>query len=446
MEFTGLEIYKLLPKTNCRDCNFPSCLSFAMKVAGKKASYELCPHLSSQAKLAFQESAKPKIKPIKIYKGNRSLVIGDEKVLFRHEESFYHPAALAVKVPGGIDIEDFKKRLNFIKNFSLERAGEKFSLDIIALEDSENSIEFASVILKETDFSVIVLRSSMENLKKYVDLNKDRRLIFAGINLSNYCKYIDLIKDKEVILALEEEEEKIETLVKNLECNGFENIILSCLPSHSLRQKLKFLCGLRDGAVNRRIPWQGYPSFMEVNFTGISAAAIAGIFLIRYASLIILNDLSVEVLLSLLTLRQNIFSDPRRPIQVEPKLYPFGKVSPDSPIIVTTNFSLTYHLVSSEIESSLIPCYLLIIDTEGTSVLTAFASDKFSSEAIIKGADGFKVKNTVNHKTLIIPGYVSILKEDIESESDYKVIAGPKEASAISRFLKELRSKQIGVK
>ncbi|MBU0759667.1 MAG: acetyl-CoA decarbonylase/synthase complex subunit gamma [Candidatus Omnitrophica bacterium] len=445
MALSGLEIYKLLPKTNCKKCGSPTCLAFAMKLAMKKASLDDCPDVTEEAKKALDQASRPPIATIVIGAGDNRIEIGGETVLFRHEKTFYHQTAIAISVDDTLSVSEIDRRVKNIEEMSFERVGQHITIDMIALVNKTGSSEkftaaLERVLQNSTKAMVLVsddVKVIEEALKKCAE---EKPLIYAatGSNLKDMCR---LSKDYKVPLAIKAKgPDELGKLSQEAASLGAEELVLDPLPE-TLNQALNDFTQIRRASLKKNYRPFGYPivSFIKAEDEDkYGSVRDASVYITKYAGLIVLDSLDREVLLPIVTLRQNIYTDPQKPVTVEPKLYSFGAVDKNSPVMVTTNFSLTFYTVSPEIEASKLPAYLLVTDSEGMSVLTAWAAEKFTPEIIADTMKKLELENVVSHKKIIIPGYVSVLSGKLEDASGWNVMVGPKEASAIPKYLKEV--------
>ncbi|MCE1246300.1 MAG: acetyl-CoA decarbonylase/synthase complex subunit gamma [Firmicutes bacterium] len=439
-----MDIFKLMPKTNCKDCGSPSCLAFAMKVAAKKAEFTECPHLSEESSNKLNELMEPPIRKVVVQKAGRQVVLGDEKVLFRHDESFYNPTAIVIRMPDLAEGEEIKLWLSKLGEIVFERAGQKLQPDMAAFEENigmsveENSL-IIDLIKKHSPVPIVLRIKRKETAEKAVASDIDGVIIYP--DFEEAADFLSSCDNKTVVAVACKNIDHVKNTGKLFSDLKMKNGIF-VLTADSLAEKLDILTTVRREALLSGERLFASP-VMLWNEDPESEAAEASLGILKYGSVIVINSEKPEVLLSYLTLRQNIFTDPRRPIQVEAKLYKVGDASDDSPVLVTTNFSLTYFTVMQEIEASRIPAWLLIVDTDGTSVLTAWSADRFNAAKILKFLDDNKIREIVNHRNLIIPGYVSTLKEDIEEISDWNVIPGPREAVGIPQFLRNYNKASV---
>ena len=443
MALTGLDIYKLLPKTNCKKCGSPTCLAFAMKLAMKKASLGECPDITEEAKKALAAASRPPIATVAFGSGDNKIETGGETVLFRHEKTFYHQAAIAVTVEDALAEGELTARIKSIEDASFERIGQHIAVDMIALVNSSASAEkfiFALDKIMAVSRKALILVSEdtkaiEEALKKCAD---KKPLIYAATsaNLKEMCR---VAKAYKVPLALKASGlDELDKIAKEAASSGIEELVLDPGPA-TLNQALNAFTQIRRMGLKKNYRTLGYPIISFVRDKDkYRVVQKACTFIAKYAGVIVLDSLERDVLLPIITLRQNIYTDPQKPVTVEPKLYSFGPVDEKSPLLVTTNFSLTFYTVSPEIEASKIPTYLLVADSEGMSVLTAWAAEKFTPETITETMKKFDAEKAVSHKKIIIPGYVSVLSGKLEDASGWNVLVGPKEASGIPKYLKEV--------
>ncbi len=442
MALTGLDIYKLLPKTNCGDCGSPTCLAFAMKLASKQVSLESCPHASEEAKQALGAASQPPINLVTIGAGENKIEIGNETVLFRHQETFHHPSALAIRIrendPGQA------QRIKEINALQFTRVGEEIAVDLIALEeesgDPEKYSDFAEKCWEKTGLPAILISDDRPCLKAGLEKIGESRPLICPKTPGEIEEFAALAVDFSCPLAVRGESvEEIAQSAEKARAAGAKDLVLIA-GTGNLKQKLADLTVIRRQALRKQFRPLGHPTlaFTEPEGDPFSQTLEATVLIAKYTAIVVTDLSRPEYILPLLTTRQNIYTDPQKPIQVEPKLYPVGTPDRTSPLLVTTNFSLTYFTVEGEIEASRIGAYLLVVDTEGTSVLTAWAADKFNADTITRGLQDSGAAELLEHRKLILPGYVAVLSGKVEEESGWTVEVGPREASGIPKFLKTI--------
>ncbi len=443
MALSGLDIFKLLPKTNCGDCGIPTCMAFAMKLAQKKAELSECPHASEEAKATLGAASEPPIRLVKIG-GANAFEAGDETVMFRHEKTFFHPTGIAIELRTSEGEEKLKTKIKEVENYKVERVGEELSTDLFFItHDSKDEKDFLRTVnlVKQNSSKGIVLDSSDKDaLKDGIELLKDERPA-ALLRNELTDDDIELAKNYNVSLILTAQSfEGLEGQVEKARSAGGNDLMLN-LECQNIGHQLQHNTIIRRSALKKSHKPFGYPLFSYINAENeTDVLARASVLLCKYDSIIVLPHADKAMLYSLLTLRQNIYTDPQKPIQVDPKVYPIGEPTPDSPIFVTTNFSLTYFIVSGEIENSGISAHLVVADTEGQSVLTAWAAGKFVGEKIAKFIKDIELEQQVKTRKIVIPGFVSQISGDLEEHlPGWEVIVGCQEASDIPSFVKNVK-------
>ena len=443
MALSGLDIYKLLPKTNCKKCGSPTCLAFAMKLAMKKAILSECPDITVEAKKALEESSRPPIALIKSGSAENAVEIGGETVLFRHEKTFYHQTAIAISVDDTLSDTALLARIKEIENISFERVGQHIAIDMIALVNKSSSEEkFLSAldkILANSKKAVILASPDSKAIESALKKCQDRKPVIHAADSKNLKDMYAAAKAYKAPLALKAKNlEELDKLSQEAGSLGVEEIVLD--PGfETLRDSLNDLTQIRRLSLKRNYRPFGFPTIMFIKNTDKYKAVIDSCtFIAKYAGIIVLDSMEEDVLLPIITMRQNIYTDPQKPVTVEPKLYKFGSPDKNSPIMVTTNFSLTFYTVAPEIEASGHSAYLLVTDSEGMSVLTAWAAEKFTPEIISDTMKKTELESIVSHKKIIIPGYVAVLSGKLEDVSGWQVLVGPKEATGIPKYLKEI--------
>ncbi|MEW6008420.1 MAG: acetyl-CoA decarbonylase/synthase complex subunit gamma [Candidatus Omnitrophota bacterium] len=441
MALSGLEIYKLLPKTNCRKCGFPTCLAFALALAKKSTDISKCPYLSDEAKAILESSSQPPIKLVTIGTGDDALAVGNETVLFRHEEKFRNPAGLGLILEDNLSESKLKESVDFINKLQFERVGQKLSASLIAVKNvSGDSDKFSATIkfvIENSKLNLVLMADELKIMHEGIKIAKDRRPLIFPTNEKNILDVAKLAKELSLPLAVSSNNlDLLSEVIKSISELKVEDLILN-IKEDKISQNLENLTQIRRLALKRNFRLFGFPVLAVIKKGDLFNDTLsAGALLVKYASIILLEGTTVAQILSLLTLRQNIYSDPQKPLQVEPKIYQIGSPTKRSPLLVTTNFSLTYYTVLSEVEASKISSYILSVDTEGMSVLTAWAAEKFTAEKISQSIKQYDAGNLVEHKIIIIPGYVAVMSADLEEKSGWQVLVGPREASGITGFLK----------
>lgn len=441
MGLNALEIFKLLPKTNCKKCGFPTCLAFAMQLAMGKVSLDKCPDVSEESRAKLQESSAPPIKTVTIGKGESELKLGGEIVLFRHEKTFYSPTGIGTTISEDMSEEEIEERINRLKTLEYERVGLSLKADLVAVEDRGKGkfLELAQKALS-TKKAVILASKSPANLEKVLkELSDFCPLVYAATE-ENFASMAKLAKEFRIPLAVKAEGiEKLIPLIEKIKQMGVENLVLDT-GANDIKTLFRDMVSLRRASILKKFRTLGYPT---ISFTGrltddyLKEALYASILIAKYSSAVVMNHIAGETLFPLLIERLNIFTDPQRPMATPEGIYEIGKPDENSPVIVTVNFALSYFIVSGEVENSRTPAWLLVQDSEGLSVLTAWAADKFNAETIAALVKKTKIEEKIKHRKLIIPGYVAQIVGELEEElPGWEILLGPREASYIPAFLK----------
>lgn len=441
MPLTGLDIYKILPRTNCGDCGVPTCLAFAMKLARKQASLDECPHASDAAKEMLAGASAPPIRLVKIGTGDNELEIGNETVMFRHEETFHHPCGLAVRISDDLSDEELDEKIGKINRLWFERVGQSIGVELIGVEAKSNDARrYAQVVKKVVDGAKqtpILMSFEPSIIKAALEVSASRKPLIYAANASNFGDMAALAKSHGVPLAVFGKGiDEVADLTVKIKDLGVENMVIDTGAREAL-EVVDSQTQVRRQALNSNFRPLGYPTISFAAGQGLDSVPEAITFMSRYSGIVVIDGGEPWQVLPLITLRQNLYTDPRMPLQVESKLNPVGNVTPDSPVLMTTNFSLTYFTVLGEVEASKVPAYILTIDTEGQSVLTAYASEKLNAEGAAKKIREVGLKDVINHDRIIIPGYVAVMSGALEAESGMKVIVGPREATGIVPFLRQ---------
>jgi len=443
MALTGLEIFKLLPKTNCKKCGMPTCLAFAMALAQKRAMLDDCPYVSQEAKDKLAAAAAPPMRKVVFGSRDNQVQIGQETAVFRHEEKFHNPTVLAVTVSDKLAGDDLKKRIESINALQFERVGTKIGVRAIAVvNDSGSSRNFADACAAATSVSSLApilvtespdaMAAALVRVKGNVPLlasaTPDTADAIAKIARENACPLVAKVGSIELLSELTEK----------IKVNGVEDIVLN-LAGLSLRDQLYNLSRMRTLALKKVFRPLGYPAISFVADANAGTQVAAAISLIcKYSSIVVVDTVQPSAVLPMVTAVMNIFTDPQKPVQVEPKVYVVGEPNENSPLMFTTNFSLTYYTVESDVEASRVPSYILVVDTEGTSVLTAYSGDKLNEKTVADAMAKHHVEDMVKHRKLIIPGYVAVMSGKLEEATNWEIMVGPRESSMIPKYLQDV--------
>ena len=445
MALTGIQIFKLLPKTNCKECGVPTCLAFAMNLASGKAELDACPYVSDEAREQLAEASAPPIRPVVVGKGVRKATTGGETVQYRHEKTFFNPTLLAAQVNSDISADDLAAKLKGWNALQFERVGLNLRPELVALKDVNGDAgafgAAAKQIADTSEFNVILMTEDADVMKAGVEAAGSKRPLMYGATAANVDAMGALAKDNDLPVGIKADSvEDLVPLSDKLAEMGIKNIVLDP-GSREPKQSNADLIAIRRAALkngNRTVgfPTITFPCEMASNLdmeTMIAATQIA-----KYGGIVVMSDFAGESVFPLLLERLNIFTDPQRPMTVTEGIYEIGNPDENSPVLVTTNFALTYFIVSGEVEGSRVPTWLLIKDAEGLSVLTAWAAGKFSGDDVGMFIKKSGIMDKIKHQDLVIPGYAAAIVGDIEEElPGWNVIVGPREAAHLPGFLKE---------
>jgi len=449
MALTGLEIFKLLPKTNCKKCGMPTCLAFAMALAQKRVKLDDCPDVSQEARDKLAAAAAPPMRKVVFGKGDNQVQVGGETVLFRHEEKFHNPTVLAVTVSDKLTGQDLKKRIEAINRLSFERVGTKIGVKAIAvLNESGKADVFAqaAAAVKDTSsLALILVTESPEAMAEAVRLSKDMLPLLAEARTDTAEAMAKIAKDNNCpLIASADSIEELSDLSEKIKAKGVEDIVLcidapTCRTSPNLRDKLYNLTRMRVLSLKKIFRPLGYPtiSFVPDGDVGQQVASATSL-ICKYSNIVVVRTGEPYAILPTLTAIMNIFTDPQKPVQVEPKVYSVGEPDENSPLMFTTNFSLTFYTVESDVEASRVPSFILVVDTEGTSVLTAYSGDKLNEKTVADAMAKHNVEKLVKHHKLIIPGYVAVMSGKLEEATSWQIMVGPRESSMLPKYLQEV--------
>jgi acetyl-CoA decarbonylase/synthase complex subunit gamma len=440
MALTGMQIYKLLPKTNCKDCGFPTCMAFAMQVAAKQKAITDCPHLSEDALSELSEASSPPMKLITVGSDDSAFEIGQETVMFRHEEKFHRETGIAVKVAASLSDEEAAKKVEAINKASFTRVGEQIKVKLCAVEldNASDPAARAKLVAEKSSLPLILMGKDAAAMKKAVDAVKDKKPLIYRADASNVDSFAEMAAAAKLPLAVYSEKlEEMAELTAKAKEKGAEDLILAFEPGDKLGDTIRNLTLARRAALRKNFRALGFPAMVHIAADKPENETVfAGMFAAKYSGIVIIDGVEPWELLPIMATIQNVYTDPQVPNTVEAKLYEVGSPGDNSPVMFTTNFSLTYFSVESEVERSKVPAYICVVDTEGLGVLNAYAGDKISAEKVVKTLSEQKVAEKVKHRKLIIPGLLPIFRAEIEDTSDWKeVIIGPENARDIPGFL-----------
>jgi acetyl-CoA decarbonylase/synthase complex subunit gamma len=440
MPLTGIQIYKLLPRTNCKECGFPTCLAFAMKLSAKQVELAACPYVTEASKTELSESAAPPIRLISLKAAGGEVKVGNEVVMFRHEKTFYNKPGLFLRVRD--DDPDLHSKVTAAQAFKVAYVGMDLTLDGFAVQATGDGAKFTAAIKAVREISkrpLILISQDTAVAGAGLQALSGETVLLHGANASNWEGMASLAKSHSAALTVVAPKlDNLAELTEKIKSKGVEDMVLQPEAS-SLGGSLALGTQIRRLALKKNFRALGYPTIVLAGDGDNARENIAAAQAIaKYAGFVVLDHFSPAAVYPLLVLRQNIYTDPQKPIQVQPGIYEINSPKPESPVLVTTNFSITYFSVANEVEGSGLPAWLVVTDAEGMSVLTAWAAGKFDAERIAKAIKGFNVAEKVSRKRMVIPGHVAVLSGELEGElPDWEIRVGPREAVDLPAFMKQ---------
>ena len=438
MALSGIQIYKLLPQTNCKECGFPTCLAFAMKLAAKQVELSACPYVSDESKEQLAASSAPPIRLVALKADGNEVKAGNEVVMFRHEKTFYNKPGLFIRYKASDG--DIAKKAAEVDAYVVNYVGMDFTIDGFALEADGGDLAAAVKAVRSASKRPLILIGDADSLPAGLEACAGETPMIYAANASNWEAMADLaVKYKAALAVKGESLDELAELTEKIKGKGVEDMVLD-LGGANMAEWLTRSTQVRRLALKKNFRALGYPVIAfpgdagDVGKESIYAAqAIA-----KYAGFVVLDTFTPELAYALLVLRENIYTDPQKPIQVQPGVYEINNPTPEAPAMVTTNFSITYFAVANEVEGSGLPAWLVVTDAEGMSVLTAWAAGKFDAERIAKAVKEFDVASKVSKKRIVLPGHVAVLSGELEEElPDWEIRVGPREAVDLPTFMKQ---------
>ncbi|MDD5452649.1 MAG: acetyl-CoA decarbonylase/synthase complex subunit gamma [Desulfovibrionales bacterium] len=445
MALSGIEIFKKLPKKNCGECGVPTCLAFAMKLATGQAELAACPYVSDDVRAEIDEASAPPIRTLTIGTGDRAVKLGGETVMFRHEKRFENPPGLALMLSDTMDDSVVNERLSKFGDLEFERVGLILRPQMLALkEESGDAGKFAAFVkrvIDQMDAAIILMSDRPEVISEALKVSKDKKPLIYAATKDTAEVMGSLAKESACPLAVKGSGlDEVMAVTDKLLGMGLKDLVIDSQPAN-VKKALEDQVVIRRSALVKKVKQVGFPT---ITFPGrlteskMKEALIASMLIAKYAGIIVLSEMEGHNVFPLLLDSLNIYTDPQRPMAVEEKVYEIGGPREDSPVLITSNFSLTYFIVSGEVESSRVPAWLLIKDTEGLSVLTAWAAGKFAADTVAVLVKKSGIADRVKHRKLVIPGYLAGMSGELEEElPDWQILVGPREAAHLSAYLKQ---------
>ncbi|MFH7325198.1 acetyl-CoA decarbonylase/synthase complex subunit gamma [Desulfurivibrio sp. C05AmB] len=449
MALTGIQILKMLPKKNCGECGIPTCLAFAMKVAAGQTEIGECPYVSDEVKEQIGEASAPPIRTVKIGGGGQVFTTGGETCQFRHEKRFENPTGIAVLVDTAMDEAAVAGRLERFKSLRYERVGVMLKADLVAVKDTKDDRAAFTALVKNVleqaeDAKLILISGDPETLAAGAQECGERKPLLHGATLDNAEALAKVAQDCGCPVGVKGKNvDDTVAISEKLLALGLKDLVIDT-GARTVKAAFEDNVLARRAAVKTKFKPLGFSTInfpCEITDDPLLEAMVASVLIAKYAGIVVLSDLQGEILFPLLLERLNIFTDPQRPMVVQEDVYPINGPGENSPVLLTCNFSLTYFIVSGEIEGSKVPSWLLIKDTEGLSVLTAWAAGKFGADMIAQFMKKSGILDKVKHREMIIPGYLASMKGELEEElPEWKITIGPREAGHLPAFLKEWKA------
>ena len=459
-ELSPIDIYKLLPRTNCKECGETNCMAFSAKLVNREATLQECPPILEEKNQATFEKLwallKPAVRAVEVGVGDRKVTLGGEYVVYRHEFTYFNPTAIAIDVSDEMTDEEFEARIKTTNDFEYEYIGMNLSLDMVAIRSTSNDparFEVAvSKAVELTDMPLILCSLDPSVMEQGLAAVGDRRPLIYAATRENWKEMADLalMYNCPLVASAPFELMTLKSIAKTLWEYGVEDIVLD--PGTSMEDgiasTLDSFTILRLNAIDVGDEYLGFPilgvpmiAWAEEAEDPVinewNEAVLASALVTRFSDVLILHSISGWALLPLVILRQNLYTDPRKPVSVEAKVVPFGEPNEMSPVLLTTNFALTYYTVASDIEGAKVDCYLVVVDTEGISVESSVAGRKLTAEIVAEALKGFKVGDLVKHRHLVIPGRAARLSGEIQELSGWTVSVGPMDSSGIGGYIAE---------
>jgi acetyl-CoA decarbonylase/synthase complex subunit gamma len=460
-ELSPIDIYKLLPKINCKECGVDNCMAFATKIVNREITIDKCPPLlkkeNEKGYSKLQEMLKPAVKEVTIGVGDKARKIGGKLVMFRHEFTYTNSTAIALDVTDEMPAQEVENRVKRTENYSFEYIGYTLKLDMIAVRSTSGDPEkFKTVVKKVVELTKLplILCALNPNVLEagLMAAPKARPLLYAATkdNWKDMAE-LALMYSCPIVVSSPNDLNTLVSIAKTMIAYGVTDLVLDpgTLMNEGLADTINNFTMLRRAATKggeelAGFPLMGVPMVAWVN-NGETAedllkwreAYLASMLIVRYADVLVMHGSDGWSMLPVTVLRQNIYTDPRKPVAVAPGLKVFGTPDENSPVLFTSNFALTYYTVASDIESNKLNAYLIVVETEGSAIDSGVAGRKLTAERVVDALKASGIESKVKHRRLIIPGKASRISGEIEELSGWKVQVGPRDSSEIPKYLIE---------
>ncbi|MCK9152174.1 acetyl-CoA decarbonylase/synthase complex subunit gamma [Methanobacterium alcaliphilum] len=453
MSVSAMDIYKLLPKTNCAKCGEASCMAFATKLSEKETDLELCTQMTPDEFDTLEDLIAPAVKEIVIGVGDKTTTIGGDEVLYRYELTYYNPTSIAIDISDDLEDNAFEEKVKAIEDIEFERVGETLTLDAISVRNKSGDVDkFAAAVekVKDAKYPLVLCSLNPAAMKAALEIVGDQNPLIYAATENNIEEMADLALEYNCPIALfvPGDLEKMKQLSHTLRTKGITDIVLDpgTFVGDAIGDTLDNFIMIRRLAVEERdgdfrFPILGIPALLRLNSEdddvtkGIKEATIATTLMNKYADMMILNGTDIWELIPVLTLRQSLYTDPRKPQAVDPGIYEFGDLDENSPVMLTTNFALTYYTVEGDLKSGKANCYLLVLETEGRAVDVSLAGGQLNGKAVADLIKDTGIEDKVKTRKLLIPGLAAPVSGEIEDDSGWEVTVGPRDSSGVPDYL-----------
>ncbi|MEM3546378.1 MAG: acetyl-CoA decarbonylase/synthase complex subunit gamma [Candidatus Bathyarchaeia archaeon] len=441
-KLSPMDIYRLLPKTNCGKCGSPTCMAFAFKLAQGAVTVDKCPFLTDEAKRALMGLTAPPVAVVSIGHGGREVKLGGERVSFRHEDKFYNEPAIAVELNDLIDVDALETALKTLKEYEVERMGQTLKINMLALRNlSSEDDAFIRLVeaVKAVGYPLIISTENPTLANRTLDILKGERPLLHGASLRNITIMAMLAKRFNCPISIKASDwRELISCIDRLKGLGFSEIVLQP-PGDTLKQLVENLTIIRRLAIDKKFSKLGYPTivFSSDVKSNVPEHLTVSALLVRYASIIVVKPEVLPLIRPVMLLRQSIMMDPRAPISIKSGLYRIGKPSENSPVLLTTNYALTFHILRNDLENQNVDCHLLVVDTGGLSVACSVAGNKLKPDSVRQMIEETDLEAKVAHRTLVIPGRAAKLAGEIEDITGWRVLIGPFNSKDIGDFLRK---------
>ncbi len=460
-ELSPIDVYKILPKINCKECGQENCMAFATKIVNREIDLDTCPPLlkkeHEKAYKQLKELLKPAVKEVVVGEGDLAVKLGGKLVMYRHEFTYMNPTAIAIDVTDEMPEAEVQNRIKKTEGFSYEYIGYTLKLNMVAVRsvsgDPEKFKATVKKVAESTKLPLILCALNPSVVEAgLMAAPKAKPLLYAATteNWKDMAE-LALMYNCPLVASAPNDLNALASLAKTLTAYGVQDLVLDpgTFANEGLPDTINNFTMLRRAATKGGEELAGYPlmGVPMVAWMGNGDTAedllkwresyLASMLVVRFADILVMHGSDGWSLLPITVLRQNIYTDPRKPVAVAPGLKVFGTPDENSPVLFTSNFALTYYTVASDIESNKLNAYLIVVETEGAAIDSGVAGRKLTAERVADAIKESGVEGKVKHRRIIIPGKASRISGEIEELSGWKVQVGPRDSSEIPKYLIE---------